>query len=154
MNYLCRAGLTAVGGLSLMGGGYTPSSAAETLAVLAAFISSVNIAGESHERRHLTAIPASYSKLEPKKYQLRPKIEVFYIDCTITSFWTKFCSCPLYTPAPTRVSGSCWDHTHPFLLLPLIISIIMTKCSRSHYNTHHSLIVLGNRVFLQGWAAN
>ncbi|XP_061657824.1 NAD(P) transhydrogenase, mitochondrial [Syngnathoides biaculeatus] len=39
------SGLTAVGGLSLMGGGYAPTSSAETLAVLAAFISSVNIAG-------------------------------------------------------------------------------------------------------------
>ncbi|XP_049460272.1 NAD(P) transhydrogenase, mitochondrial [Epinephelus fuscoguttatus] len=39
------SGLTAVGGLSLMGGSYTPTSTAETLAVLAAFISSVNIAG-------------------------------------------------------------------------------------------------------------
>ncbi|KAG1943462.1 NAD(P) transhydrogenase, mitochondrial [Pimephales promelas] len=39
------SGLTAVGGLSLMGGGYLPGSTAETLAVLAAFISSVNIAG-------------------------------------------------------------------------------------------------------------
>ncbi|XP_029024746.1 NAD(P) transhydrogenase, mitochondrial [Betta splendens] len=39
------SGLTAVGGLSLMGGGYAPSCPAETLAVLAAFISSVNIAG-------------------------------------------------------------------------------------------------------------
>lgn len=47
LKYLCCAGLTAVGGLSLMGGGYTPTSTAETLAVLAAFISSVNIAGES-----------------------------------------------------------------------------------------------------------
>lgn len=41
-------GLTAVGGLSLMGGGYSPTCTAETLAVLAAFISSVNIAGERH----------------------------------------------------------------------------------------------------------
>lgn len=39
------SGLTAVGGLSLMGGGYTPTSTAGTLAVLAAFISSVNIVG-------------------------------------------------------------------------------------------------------------
>ncbi|XP_076020246.1 NAD(P) transhydrogenase, mitochondrial [Genypterus blacodes] len=39
------SGLTAVGGLSLMGGGYAPATAAQTLAVLAAFISSVNIAG-------------------------------------------------------------------------------------------------------------
>ncbi|XP_042250537.1 NAD(P) transhydrogenase, mitochondrial [Thunnus maccoyii] len=39
------SGLTAVGGLSLMGGGYAPTTTAETLAVLAAFISSVNIAG-------------------------------------------------------------------------------------------------------------
>lgn len=39
------SGLTAVGGLSLMGGAYTPGTAAQTLAVLAAFISSVNIAG-------------------------------------------------------------------------------------------------------------
>ncbi|XP_040914912.1 NAD(P) transhydrogenase, mitochondrial [Toxotes jaculatrix] len=39
------SGLTAVGGLSLMGGAYTPTTTAETLAVLAAFISSVNIAG-------------------------------------------------------------------------------------------------------------
>ncbi|XP_023664308.2 NAD(P) transhydrogenase, mitochondrial [Paramormyrops kingsleyae] len=39
------SGLTAVGGLSLMGGAYTPTNTAETLAVLAAFISSVNIAG-------------------------------------------------------------------------------------------------------------
>lgn len=47
LRYPCRAGLTAVGGLSLMGGGYTPNNTAETLALLAAFISSVNIAGES-----------------------------------------------------------------------------------------------------------
>lgn len=40
-------GLTAVGGLSLMGGGYSPTCTAESLAVLAAFISSVNIAGET-----------------------------------------------------------------------------------------------------------
>uniref|UniRef100_A0A672JGH1 NAD(P) transhydrogenase, mitochondrial n=1 Tax=Salarias fasciatus TaxID=181472 RepID=A0A672JGH1_SALFA len=39
------SGLTAVGGLSLMGGAYTPTTTAQTLAVLAAFISSVNIAG-------------------------------------------------------------------------------------------------------------
>ncbi|KAK7143408.1 hypothetical protein R3I93_014533 [Phoxinus phoxinus] len=39
------SGLTAVGGLSLMGGGYLPNSTADALAVLAAFISSVNIAG-------------------------------------------------------------------------------------------------------------
>ncbi|XP_039628796.1 NAD(P) transhydrogenase, mitochondrial-like [Polypterus senegalus] len=39
------SGLTAVGGLVLMGGGYTPSSFPETLALLAAFVSSVNIAG-------------------------------------------------------------------------------------------------------------
>ncbi|KAK6315761.1 hypothetical protein J4Q44_G00132850 [Coregonus suidteri] len=38
-------GLTAVGGLSLMGVDYTPSSTAEMLAVAAAFISSVNITG-------------------------------------------------------------------------------------------------------------
>lgn len=53
----CSAGLTAVGGLSLMGGAYTPTTTAETLAVLAAFISSVNIAGESPAHRHLAVIP-------------------------------------------------------------------------------------------------
>ncbi|XP_077141519.1 NAD(P) transhydrogenase, mitochondrial [Ranitomeya variabilis] len=39
------SGLTAVGGLALMGGSYLPSSTPEVLAVLAAFVSSVNIAG-------------------------------------------------------------------------------------------------------------
>uniref|UniRef100_A0AAY5EGU2 NAD(P) transhydrogenase, mitochondrial n=1 Tax=Electrophorus electricus TaxID=8005 RepID=A0AAY5EGU2_ELEEL len=39
------SGLTAVGGLVLMGGGLTPSTLPETLALLAAFISSINIAG-------------------------------------------------------------------------------------------------------------
>uniref|UniRef100_A0A8C9VTF5 proton-translocating NAD(P)(+) transhydrogenase n=1 Tax=Scleropages formosus TaxID=113540 RepID=A0A8C9VTF5_SCLFO len=39
------SGLTAVGGLVLMGGGLTPSSLPETLALLAAFVSSINIAG-------------------------------------------------------------------------------------------------------------
>ncbi|GCB68786.1 hypothetical protein scyTo_0013874 [Scyliorhinus torazame] len=39
------SGLTAVGGLALMGGGYTPGNTPECLALLAAFISSVNIAG-------------------------------------------------------------------------------------------------------------
>lgn len=39
------SGLTAVGGLVLMGGGYLPSGAPQTLALLAAFISSINIAG-------------------------------------------------------------------------------------------------------------
>ncbi|KAK6492935.1 NAD(P) transhydrogenase [Huso huso] len=39
------SGLTAVGGLSLMGGGLAPTATAEVLAALAAFISSVNIAG-------------------------------------------------------------------------------------------------------------
>lgn len=61
--YSHSAGLTAVGGLSLMGGGYTPTTTAETLAVLAAFISSVNIAGESPAHRRLPVIPASYSNL-------------------------------------------------------------------------------------------
>ncbi|CAL9701385.1 unnamed protein product [Knipowitschia caucasica] len=39
------SGLTAVGGLVLMGGGLTPSSLPESLALGAAFISSINIAG-------------------------------------------------------------------------------------------------------------
>ncbi|KAH0619983.1 hypothetical protein JD844_014464 [Phrynosoma platyrhinos] len=39
------SGLTAVGGLVLMGGSYLPSSIPQTLALLAAFVSSVNIAG-------------------------------------------------------------------------------------------------------------
>uniref|UniRef100_A0A8C4V6E1 proton-translocating NAD(P)(+) transhydrogenase n=1 Tax=Falco tinnunculus TaxID=100819 RepID=A0A8C4V6E1_FALTI len=39
------SGLTAVGGLVLMGGTYLPANTPETLAVLSAFISSVNIAG-------------------------------------------------------------------------------------------------------------
>lgn len=60
-------GLTAVGGLSLMGGGYSPTSTAETLALLAAFISSVNIAGETPAHRHLAAIPASYGNQRPVK---------------------------------------------------------------------------------------
>lgn len=74
---MLSAGLTAVGGLSLMGGGYLPTNTAQTLAVLAAFISSVNIAGESPEHRHLAVIPASYSNLTPKKYQLGLMIGVF-----------------------------------------------------------------------------
>lgn len=56
---LSFVGLTAVGGLSLMGGAYSPTSTAEALALLAAFISSVNIAGETPAHRHLTAIPAA-----------------------------------------------------------------------------------------------
>lgn len=47
LSFCSCAGLTAVGGLALMGGGYTPTSSAQTLALLAAFISSVNIAGET-----------------------------------------------------------------------------------------------------------
>ncbi|XP_067888846.1 NAD(P) transhydrogenase, mitochondrial-like [Heterodontus francisci] len=39
------SGLTAVGGLTLMGGSYTPGNTPECLALMAAFISSVNIAG-------------------------------------------------------------------------------------------------------------
>ncbi|CAB1442235.1 unnamed protein product [Pleuronectes platessa] len=39
------SGLTAVGGLVLMGGGLTPSSFPESLALAAAFVSSINIAG-------------------------------------------------------------------------------------------------------------
>ena len=39
------SGITAVGGLWLMGGGYLPSNSAQTLAALAAFISSINIGG-------------------------------------------------------------------------------------------------------------
>uniref|UniRef100_A0A672G8C4 NAD(P) transhydrogenase, mitochondrial n=1 Tax=Salarias fasciatus TaxID=181472 RepID=A0A672G8C4_SALFA len=39
------SGLTAVGGLVLMGGGLTPSSMPESLALAAAFVSSINIAG-------------------------------------------------------------------------------------------------------------
>ncbi|CAG5134923.1 unnamed protein product [Candidula unifasciata] len=39
------SGITAVGGLLLMGGGYYPTNTIETLAALAAFISSINIGG-------------------------------------------------------------------------------------------------------------
>lgn len=43
-----KIGLTAVGGLALMGGKYLPENTAQSLAVLAAFISSINIAGIVH----------------------------------------------------------------------------------------------------------
>lgn len=39
------SGITAVGGLLLMGGGYTPTTVAQWLAATAAFISSINITG-------------------------------------------------------------------------------------------------------------
>ncbi|KAJ6669922.1 hypothetical protein lerEdw1_000471 [Lerista edwardsae] len=39
------SGLTAVGGLALMGGTYLPETVPQSLAVLAAFVSSVNVAG-------------------------------------------------------------------------------------------------------------
>lgn len=39
------SGLTAVGGLVLMGGNYLPENTPQSLAVLSTFISSVNIAG-------------------------------------------------------------------------------------------------------------
>ncbi|XP_053304053.1 NAD(P) transhydrogenase, mitochondrial [Spea bombifrons] len=39
------SGLTAVGGLALMGGNYLPTNTPELLAVLSAFVSSINIAG-------------------------------------------------------------------------------------------------------------
>lgn len=39
------SGITAVGGLLLMGGGYYPSNTVQSLAALAAFISSINIGG-------------------------------------------------------------------------------------------------------------
>ena len=39
------SGITAVGGMILMGGGYMPNDTVTTLAALAAFISSVNIGG-------------------------------------------------------------------------------------------------------------
>ena len=66
-----------MGGLSLMGGGYTPTTTAETLAVLAAFISSVNIAGESSVQRHLEVMTASHGSLRPIKCQPTLKIEGF-----------------------------------------------------------------------------
>lgn len=74
---LSFVGLTAVGGLSLMGGGYSPTCTAETLAVLAAFISSVNIAGETPAHRRLTAMAASYSNHRPVKQQPGMKSEAF-----------------------------------------------------------------------------
>lgn len=43
--FACVSGLTAVGGLVLMGGGLTPSTLPESLALAAAFVSSINIAG-------------------------------------------------------------------------------------------------------------
>ena len=45
LDVLSVSGLTAVGGLVLMGGGLTPSSLPESLALGAAFVSSINIAG-------------------------------------------------------------------------------------------------------------
>jgi NAD(P) transhydrogenase len=39
------SGITAVGGLLLMGGGYYPTNTIETLSAVAAFISSINIGG-------------------------------------------------------------------------------------------------------------
>lgn len=82
--YMWSVGLTAVGGLSLMGGSYLPSTTAETLAVLAAFISSVNIAGESPKCRYLLVTQASYSNAKTKIYQLTLVIELVCVDCTKT----------------------------------------------------------------------
>lgn len=50
MSSLHMSGLTAVGGLVLMGGGLHPSSFPEGLALAAAFVSSINIAGPAHTR--------------------------------------------------------------------------------------------------------
>lgn len=49
-----------------MGGGYLPSSTAETLAVLAAFISSVNIAGKctEHAISYLPGVSSTYIGLK------------------------------------------------------------------------------------------
>lgn len=75
------AGLTAVGGLSLMGGAYTPGTAAQTLAVLAAFISSVNIAGESHLHRHPHCDPSQLQQHVANKIStcLGLKINFYFI---------------------------------------------------------------------------
>lgn len=43
-------GLTAVGGLALMGGHFYPSTTPQSLAALATFISSVNIAGRRKKK--------------------------------------------------------------------------------------------------------
>jgi NAD(P) transhydrogenase len=41
----CVVGITAVGGLLLMGGGYHPTNTVEGLAAAAAFISFINVFG-------------------------------------------------------------------------------------------------------------
>lgn len=49
-------GLTAVGGLALMGGHFYPSTMSQSLAALATFISSVNIAGRRKKKEPRLAV--------------------------------------------------------------------------------------------------
>lgn len=109
-------GLTAVGGLSLMGGGYSPTSTAETLALLAAFISSVNIAGEKRAHRHLAAIPAR----DEERRILKKMIQVPQLHRHVPQL------------LPVCLSLNWTTHTHAPSFLRIIIPIIMMKCSQSH----------------------
>lgn len=146
---VCAAGLTAVGGLSLMGGGYTPNTSAETLALLAAFISSVNIAGESPAQTHHSH-PCQSQQPEAKNHQIRIKKSLFFYSSYNNMLWDQALQLAVFFfLIPTCSSWT--THTHSSLLLLLIIPITLTKCSWSHYNPHHSLIELRNRVFLQDW---
>lgn len=113
-----------------MGGGYAPASTAETLAVLATFISSVNIAGESQTHRHLIVLFASYSNFQPIKYQLKSMIEVFILIIQQHAFYQV-----LQLPfLPTCSDQSQWLCLRPHTFIP---AITLNNC---HYN---------DKVFLQ-----
>lgn len=57
-------GLTAVGGLALMGGHLYPSTTSQSLAALATFISSVNIAGRRKKKAQIAVFGAIGSKYQ------------------------------------------------------------------------------------------
>jgi NAD(P) transhydrogenase len=71
------SGITAVGGLLLMGGGIFPSTTAQWLAATAAFISSINITGGFIITQRMLDMfkrptdPPEYSKMIPICYLLK-----------------------------------------------------------------------------------
>lgn len=75
------SGITAVGGMLLMGGGYYPTNTIETLAALAAFISSINIGGGFLVTQRMLDMfkrPSTYENM-PSNFDLYHSHRLFFL---------------------------------------------------------------------------
>ena len=99
------SGITAVGGMLLMGGGYYPDNTVHTLAALAAFISSINIGGGFLVTQRMLDMFKRPGKPVTAGWPLMQSAQFLQVCLSGLASWGRFLNCFFYLIYKKKING-------------------------------------------------